>query len=89
MPTSVQPSVDKGALPRELSGGGLRLGNRETQSLLSGGGSLGTTQCWGCTADPQQATAEPCGAGGEGSNLCPVVTWDSGLHFADERMTSD
>lgn len=69
MPTSVQPSVDKGALPRELSGGGLRLGNRETQSLLSGGGSLGTTQCWGCTADPQQAMAEPCGAGGEGSNL--------------------
>lgn len=42
MPTSVQPSVDKGALPRELSGGGLRLGNRETQSLLSGGSSLGT-----------------------------------------------
>ena len=39
---SVQPSVDKGALPRELSGGGLRLGNRETQSSLSGGGSPGT-----------------------------------------------
>ena len=47
------------------------------------------TQCWGCTADPQRAMAEPCGAGGEGSNLCPVVTWDSGLHFEDERMTSD